>query len=208
MTADVQQPKLNVIKRILGKVDPLLMHVEEYILSYGIIILALLLVGNVFSRVLFNYSWQFVEEIAQTIVIFVTFLGLGYCVRKARHIRMTAIYDMLGDRTRKVFIIVISAVTGATMLLLAYWSAIYAWNTYLRASVTPSLRIPLYFIYFWVPFGFFMAAVEYILTIFKNLKEKEVYLSIEQLDIYEDECLLEVPCEFTPETMPGEERKP
>ncbi|MGA7876186.1 MAG: TRAP transporter small permease [Desulfoferrobacter sp.] len=208
MTADVQQPKANVIKRAFGKVDPILMHVEEYILAYGIIILALLLIGNVLSRVIFNYSWQFIEEIAQTIVIFVTFLGLGYCVRKARHIRMTAIYDMLGERTRKVFIIIISAGTGATMLMLAYWSASYAWNTYQRASVTPSLRIPLYFIYFWVPFGFFMAAIEYILTIFKNLKEKDVYLSIEQLDGYEDECLIEAPCEFTPDAIPKKDRKP
>jgi len=205
MTADAQQPKTNVIKRVFGKVDPIMMHIEEYILAYGIIILALLLVGNVLSRVIFNYSWQFVEEIAQTIVIFVTFLGLGYCVRKARHIRMTAIYDMLGDRTRKVFIIIISAVTGATMLLLAYWSAVYALNTYHRANVTPSLRVPVYFIYFWVPFGFLMAAIEYILTIFKNLKEKDVYLSIEQLDGYEDECLMEAPCEFTPSAMPDEE---
>lgn len=203
---DVQRSNNSSIKGILSRMDPMLMHVEEYILSYGIIVLALLLVGNVLSRVLFNYSWQFVEEIAQTIVIFVTFLGLGYCVRKARHIRMTAIYDLLGDRTRKVFIIIISAVTGATMLLMAYWSAQYAWNAFQRHNVTPSLRIPMYIIYGWVPLGFLMAAVEYILTIFKNLKEKDVYLSIEQPDVYEDEsCLLEVPCEFTPEYLEGKE---
>lgn len=179
----------NLVKRVFLKIDPVLLHIEEYILSYGIIILAILLIGNVLSRVIFNYSWQFVEEIAQAIVVFVTFLGLGYCVRKARHIRMTAIYDLLGDRVRKVFIIVISAVTGATMLVLAYWSALYAINTYQMGNVSSSLRIPMYLIYMWVPIGFFMAAIEYALTIYKNLKAEGVYLSIEMPDIYEEELL-------------------
>ncbi len=186
----------NPIKRIFLKVDPILLNIEEYILSYGILILAILLIGNVLSREIFSYSWQFVEEIAQAIVVLVTFLGLGYCVRKARHIRMTAVYDLLGDRLRKVFIIVISAVTGATMLLLAYWSTLYAINAYHTANVTSSLRIPMYLIYMWVPIGFFMAGIEYALAIYKNLKADDVYLSIEVPDIYEDEIvsLSEAPC--------------
>lgn len=175
------------VKNVVHRLDTGLLKIEEFILSYGIILLAILVIGNVISRVVFNYSWTFVEEISQAVVVFVTFLGLGYCTRKARHIRMSAVYDLLSPRVRKVIIIIVSAGTAGMMLLLTYWSAQYAWKVKMTGNVTPSLRVPMYLIVLWVPFGFLIAAIEYILTIYKNLKEPDVYLSVEMPDTYEEE---------------------
>jgi TRAP-type C4-dicarboxylate transport system permease small subunit len=190
--AECEQPdssssKKSPIRKSIGIIDKSLLKIEEEILSWGIIALAALVIGGVVSRTVFNQSWIFMEEVANTIMIIITFLGLGYCVRKARHIRMSAIHDMLPKRIRKVLIIIVCTGTGGMMLVMGYWAMLYTTQVYTAGNVTPALRIPVFFIVMWVPIGFFMAAIEYFMTILKNLRSTEVYLSIEVPDVYEDE---------------------
>ena len=175
------------IRHAVALIDRGLLEVEEVVLSYGTISLAVLVIGSVLSRTVLNRSWIFMEEVASTIMIFITFLGLGYCVRKARHIRMSAIHDMLPQSARKVLIIIVSLFTGMVMLVMGYWALLYTSQVYTAGNVTPALRVPFYFIIMWIPIGFFMAAVEYFMAIYKNLRSREVYLSIEIPDGYEDE---------------------
>lgn len=181
--------------KIFHGVDMVLLKVEEFVLAYGIILLAALLIANVMGRTLFNHSLMFVEEVSQAIVVLVTFLGLGYCTRKARHIRMSAIYDLFGPRVRKVLIVIMAVVTAVTMAAMGYWSLEYMLKVKQYGNVTPTLRFPLWIILVSVPVGFFMAAFEYILTIVKNFREEEVYLSVEVPDGYEDESIPVPPCE-------------
>jgi TRAP-type C4-dicarboxylate transport system permease small subunit len=182
---------------LVGKLDTGLLKIEEFILTYGIIALAVLMISNVIARVIFQHSFTFTEEIAQSLVVLVTFLGLGYCTRKARHIRMTALFDIAPFWVRKTLIIFVSLVTGIVLLALAYWATQYTLKVYGNASVTPALRLPRYFIIIWVPIGLFMCSVEYFMAVFKNFKEREVYLSIEKTDEYEEE-------EITAYQRPGE----
>lgn len=175
------------LRRVAGIIDRSLLKIEEGILSYGTIALAVLVIGGVVSRTVFNHSWVFMEEVANTIMIFITFLGLGYCVRKARHIRMSAIHDMLSKPIRKVLIVAVCLVTGLVMLTMGYWAVLYTAQVYKAGNVTPALRIPIYFIIMWIPLGFFMAAIEYFMAVYKNLRSTEVYLSIEVPDVYEEE---------------------
>jgi len=178
---------LKKFKQMVSNLDNLLLKIEELILSYGTITLAVLVVGSVISRSIFNRSWIFMEEVANTLMIFITFLGLGYCVRKARHIRMSAIHDMLPKSIRKILIILVSLGTAITMAILGYWALLYTSQVYNAGNVTPALRIPIFYIVMWVPIGFFMAAIEYLMTVYKNFRSEEVYLSIEVPDTYEDE---------------------
>lgn len=182
-----KKPPPTLIGRIFGKIDKTLLVIEEIVLAWGIILLAMLLCGNVVSRAVFNLSWVFVEEVAQAIVVLVTFLGLGYCTRKARHIRMTAFYDQMGPTLRKVLIVIISLVTAIVLILMGYWSVLYTLKIKSVGNVTPILRLPMYLILCWVPIGFLMAALEYAMAIVKNLREKDVYLSVEIPDGYEEE---------------------
>ncbi len=186
-THDSTARKKTPVRKAVFLLDGILLKIEEAILSYGIIALALLVIGSVVSRSAFNSSWIFMEEVANTLMILITFLGLGYCVRKARHIRMSAIHDMLPKPIRKVLIIVVSLGTGAVMLVMGYWSLLYTAQVHTAGNVTPALRVPIYFIVMWIPVGFFMAATEYFMAIYKNLRSGEVYLSIEVPDVYEDE---------------------
>lgn len=165
------------IATALDSIDRLIARLEEFIMAIGIILMAVNTIANVISRFIFNHSIIFAEELNSTFILLVTFAGMGYAARHGRHIRMSAIYDSMSPKIRKVLMTVIVAVTALFMLLLAYYSVQYIASVYSKGRIMPALGVPVYIIYLWVPVGFFITGVQYALTTVKNLREKEIYLS-------------------------------
>lgn len=172
--------------RVVAAVDHGIARIEAIILAYGVLLMFLNTIGNVIGRYIFGQSLYFTEELNQFLIVLVTFVGLGYATRRGRHIRMSAFYDALGDRARKILMVVIALTTGAVMFWLAWLSLGYVGSVAASGKVTPALRVPLYLTYLWVPFGFFITGVQYMLTVLRNLRDEGVWVSWEQVDAYEE----------------------
>lgn len=170
----------------LGIVDRFIARIEAFVLAYGIILMAVNSIANVIGRVLLNQSLYFSEEVGQFLIVLVTFVGIGYGARRGRHIRMSALYDQFDEPVQKVMMIVVCAVTSILMFVLSYYSVIYVERLHMLGSVTPALQFPLYLTYIWVPIGFAVTGVQYALTVVKNLRHPEVYVSYEELDAYDE----------------------
>jgi TRAP-type C4-dicarboxylate transport system permease small subunit len=118
-------------------------------------------------------------------MLFTGAVGLSYGIRKARHIRMGAIFDAMNLRTKKVLIFFISSISALTLFMLSYESFIYVKKIFLKEHFTAALRLPYWIFVAIFPIGFFLAGVESILTIIKNISEADVWLSPEQQSEYE-----------------------
>ena len=162
---------------ILDKIDNIIAALEEVIMAVGVIMMAVNTIANVISRFMFNYSLAFAEELNSIFILLVTFAGIGYAARYGRHIRMSAIYDALPRRIRKMLMTIITAVTAVIMLSLAWYAVQYILSLYAAGRVYPALGIPVYVSYLWVPIGFFVTGIQYALTFIKNIQESEIYLS-------------------------------
>lgn len=165
------------VARMLDSIDTKIARLEEFILATGIILMAINTIVNVISRYIFNHSIIFAEELNSTFILLVTFAGLGYAARHGRHIRMSAIYDHMPDKARKILMTAIVAITALFMFLLAYYAIQYIYHVYSKGRIMPALGIPVYTTYLWVPVGFFITGVQYTLTTVKNIREKDIYLS-------------------------------
>ena len=178
---------LHLLDRIVGRV-------EAFALGWAILVLAAFTVANVAGRFLFDESIFFIEELSEFLMVLITFFGLGYVTRKGRHIRMTAIYDQLPPRGKKVVMIVIAAVTAAVMFVMAWYALEYVQRTAARGKMTPALQVPLYLTYVPVVLGFFLSGVQYLLTVLRNLDfgDPRVFASFSALDEYEDPELAHV----------------
>jgi len=173
------------ISNFFAKINMVLEKIEEVILCVGVGVLAIILIVNVIARKA-GTSIYFIDEIAMFLVIWITFIGISYASRKARHIRMGAIFDLSSARVQKIMIFVISTISGMVMFYLAYLSVNYVYTTYCWQQVTPALRMPYWIGIVIVPVGFFMAGIHYVRTIMKNIQVKEeVWLSPEQKSDYE-----------------------
>lgn len=170
----------------LGWLDSMISRFESFALAAGVLLMAANTVGNVIGRFGFGYSFFFTEELNRAIIVLITFAGVGYAARHGRHIRMSAIYDTLPFIGRKVMMIIISLVTAVAMFMLLYFSIRYIGDVRTSGRVLSSLQIPVWWIYVWVPLGFFVTGVQYALTAVKNIVEKDVYLSTNVLEGYEE----------------------
>jgi TRAP-type C4-dicarboxylate transport system permease small subunit len=162
---------------ILDIIDHAIARLEEVIMAVGIIMMAVNTIANVISRFVFNHSIIFAEELNSIFILLVTFAGIGYAARHGRHIRMSAIYDAMPYKVRKILMIIITAVTAGFMLFLSWYSVEYILNLYSKGRIYPALGIPIYISYLWVPVGFGVTGIQYALTCLKNMREKKIYLS-------------------------------
>jgi C4-dicarboxylate transporter, DctQ subunit len=186
--------------RILAAIDKGIARFEAFVLAFGVLLMAANSIANVIGRFVFARSLYFSEELNQFLIVLVTFVGLGYAARKGRHIRMSAVYDQLSDRQRKAMMILIAGVTAVAMFVLAYYSFMYVIRVATLGKVTPSLQIPLYLTYFWVPLGFIITGIQYLMTVVKNLQSDDIYISYEQIDTYEEGEGIESPGQLAAET--------
>ncbi len=178
--------RLGGVLKPLAVLDLAISKIEAAILAIGVLLMATMSVGNIFGRFLFGQSIYFAEEVNQFLIILITFIGIGYAARMGRHIRMSAIYDALPDRARKALMVVISLVTAAAMFVLAYYAYVYVAGVYATGRVSSSLQIPFYITQIWVPFGFVITGIQYVMTAVVNLTKPDVYLSSSIVDSYDD----------------------
>lgn len=184
-----KNPHESSLPGVLGVIDSTISRVESVLLASGVLLMALNTVANVVGRFVFQYSLFFSEELNRILIILITFAGISYAARQGRHIRMSAIYDALPSPARKGFMVLIAALTALTMFGLCYFSIGYIIKVATSGRVLPSLQIPVYWIFLWVPVGFFMTGLQYGLTAIKNLTAKDIYLSTRVLEGYDEDEL-------------------
>jgi C4-dicarboxylate transporter, DctQ subunit len=182
-TRKKQRSPIQKFNRALGLI---VNAVEVSILVLCVAALAILLMANVFART-FLQSIYFAEEVSVFLVMLITFTGVSYGVRKARHIRMGAFLDAMPPKMEKAFIIFICVVSAFVMGIMTWFSYLYLMNAMNMGHMTPALRLPRWTFYVIVPIGFGLACIQYIRTIIKNLTEKDPWQSPDQQSEYEDE---------------------
>ncbi len=160
-------------------VDKIISKIEETVLSYSVILMSIILVGSVLSRKILNSSWTFSEEVGQFLTIIVTFFGISYGAKKGRQITMSAIFDLLNEKGRKIFMLITSGVTCIAMVYIMYYAAKYTLKVHELGRVSPSMRMPMEYVIAIVPLGFLFGAIEYGRTFVKNLTSKETWMSSE-----------------------------
>ncbi len=170
----------------LGTIDEVIAKAEAVILAMGVILMAINTCVNVIMRFGFGKGLFFSGEVNRILIVMITFAGIGYAARHGRHIRMSAIYDMLPVLGRKILMIIIAFFTSAAMFFLCYYSIGYIDTLYDRGRILPALSIPIWIIYVWVPIGFAVTGIQYLLTGIKNFTSEDVYLSTGVVDGYAD----------------------
>jgi C4-dicarboxylate transporter DctQ subunit len=162
------------------KINDFISRIEERILGYSIILMAMILIANVIARKL-NNSLSFAEEVGATLLTICTFLGIGYAAKKARHIRMSAFFDLFPPRMQKVVVIITSVVTMLLLFYMSYISIGYTRYIKMLGKVTVALRLPAWWVTVPLSVGFFLGGVQYLLNIFINLRNPEIYIGTEKV---------------------------
>ncbi len=172
--------------KFLDKLNGIVKIFEEYILAYGVMVMASLTIINVISRNFFGQGLSFATEINEFLIVIITFLGTSYAARNGRHIRMSAFFDIANKKIKKILTYIMTGGTAIIMYYVTYLSAIYVFNVFTSGRMSPVMRVPLFYIWIWVPIGLLMTDIHYTLAFIKNIMEDEVWISFEEQSEYED----------------------
>lgn len=181
-----KHPKRIGIMMLLGRIDRLTEQVEKLILGGSVLFLTGLLILHVLARQLLDSGINGQVELTQFSLVIMTFAGLGYAVRRARHIAMSAFYDQLRGWPRKALLICICVLSGALMLFLAWHAWGYVDSVRAMGRSSSALGIPIWMPYLIAPIGFVLAGIQYWLTALRNLTSAQIYRSFTELEAYDD----------------------
>ncbi|OEY65283.1 TRAP transporter small permease [Marinobacter sp. X15-166B] len=189
MTQPTAKPSIKGVGSLVNKpfrwLDLVLNFVEKAILIVGILAMAAVSVVNVFARNL-GASLSFADEVAQLLVVVVTFVGVGHGVRNARHIRVSALHDLLPPVGQKILLMIVSFASCALLALLT----VYAWEYVMKLQETgrrmPSLGLPLWTIYMIAPIGLAVGSAQFLLAGVRNVISPGAWLSWHHADEYEE----------------------
>jgi C4-dicarboxylate transporter, DctQ subunit len=171
----------------LSKLLHVLRHAEELCLVTGVLTIATLNLANVGSRALLGRSIASVEELSRFAMVWITFIGLGHAAGRGRHIRMTALYDALPERTRKQVLTLTSFLTSALCFYLCGLALSYVFGTVRTlGAVSPVLEVPKWIVFLAAPLGAGLAGLQYALAGVRNLCSEGRYVSFTDQDGYED----------------------
>lgn len=135
------------MKRLLSFLNRL----EEGILAFTLLGLALMSFVEVVLRYLFNHSFSWFEELSRYISVFLTFLGASLGVKYGLHFSMDFFVEKAGYRLGN-FMRIISNLLSATLFIIIAWLSWKHANKLLMREVTSgAMQIPMFWPYLPIP---------------------------------------------------------
>lgn len=144
----------------------LLHSFEGWILAIAILTMAVATIANVIARNVIGDSLAATEELNKFLIVLVCFVGLSYGAGEGRHIRMTALGDVLPPRGRVVLMSIVTAGTAALLFVMAWFAVRYLPFVDRRS---PVLGVSMRLVYSIAPIGLFMGGVQYALAAYRNI---------------------------------------
>ncbi|REC94647.1 TRAP transporter small permease [Kushneria indalinina] len=178
--------RLSPLLRALLLFDRALGLIERTIVAGSILLMAFLVSAHVVGNIVFGQGITGTYEITEMLIVIITFVGVGYAARHARHISMSAFYEQLSGQRRKALLVLICLGTAVLMFYFSYKSIEYVATIHDRGRTSASLQMPLWIIYLALPAGFALAGIQYVLTIIRNLTSPGIWRSLTEQEDYSD----------------------
>lgn len=160
----------------LSRATHVIADVLVKVAAFGLVLMTAIVGWQVFGRYVLNSTPSWSEQAALTLMIWYVSLAAAAGVRQGFHIRIVALEDAVGPRTRKVMQVASNSIVGACGLAMLIWGGELVMLTW--SHVIPSLGISRGLAYLGLPIaGALMAlfALERTLEVLaaKPLKDEE-----------------------------------
>ncbi len=155
---------MDKLKKFFSTCNRILSQAENISIGVALLIATFMITVNVIYRFVFHKAFSWSDELVRYLIIYVTFIGCGACVRKqySEHIAIDIVQSFVKNKT---VLRAMSIAVGAICMLFS--GAITVYGVQLVAKVirfpqlTAGLRIPQYIPYLMVPIGFALMTLRY-----------------------------------------------
>ena len=157
---------------MLKKIDQGIAYLENAMLIFGMLSTTFILFANVIMRYFFHSGIVWSNEYANYAIIWIVCGGCGYCVRTDAHMKITAIPDMISDRTVKAVLnVLVCLICLAFSLILLTSGAKLITTMIARNQKSAAMQIPLWWIYLSFPVGGATMSFRFLLKLIDQIKD-------------------------------------
>ncbi len=142
--------------------------VEDTFLMVCFSIIAIALLMQIFCRYCLNSPLVWTEELSRYLLVWITFFGINYGLRRNKHIRMEFFYNKMPEQTQRL-------VTILTQALIIYFMVVLFSPTldFVRMQMnieSSAMQISMGIVYISLPIGFCLSTISLILSTLETLR--------------------------------------
>jgi TRAP-type mannitol/chloroaromatic compound transport system permease small subunit len=145
-----------------------------------VVVMALAVSEETIVRKAFDFTWPPLYEIVEYLLLWITFLGAAWILRKGTHVKMDSVLGRFSPRVQALVNCITSIVGALLMGVLTYYTiklAVHDYQTHvLLATIMNPVKWPIEMI---VPIGFILLLIQSVrnanasLNTYKTLGKKE-----------------------------------
>ncbi|SFV30700.1 TRAP-type C4-dicarboxylate transport system, small permease component [Devosia crocina] len=126
---------------------------ENYLLTAILVTISVVLVVQVFMRYFVNSPLVWAEELARYLLVWCTMIGTSLAVRESRHIVVDFAPVLFGPRSVGIFRLISMAGIIVFSIVVIYYSVPFVQRVQQMNQLSPSLEIPMWWVYLALPVG-------------------------------------------------------
>jgi TRAP-type C4-dicarboxylate transport system permease small subunit len=154
----------------LMKIFDLIRRLDEFISSFLMAFITLLVGIQVFSRYILNFSLAWSEELTLYLFVWIVYIGCSYAMREEGHFSVYMIRSMLGQKNKNILI----GITYIITIIFCIVCVIYGIKTEEimvdTQQKSPAMQINMYWPYLAIPIGMGLMAMQTIKHLWQLLK--------------------------------------
>ena len=140
---------------LFRRIDKGILAVNRALMIAALAVMAVIVLANVLTRYLTNYSIPWSEELARYLMIWLTFLGIGPVLRLGGHVAIDTLQDSLRASMARAVRLLIVAAVAVFCAVVAYFGSAYVGRTWMQATAV--MEIPFALVAAAVPTGMILA---------------------------------------------------
>lgn len=144
---------------------------EEITSSVALSLMAAIIILQVFQRYILQHSLDWPEELARYLFIYSVYVGASYAASGRRHLEVTVVRTVFGNKVGNYFAIIAYIITVAFCGLMFVWGVQMVDFVIATNQLAPALQFPMYIAYICVPLGFFLMGLRTIWVIWQLFSE-------------------------------------
>ena len=143
---------------------------ERVVLALGILAISVIIFLNVVFRYVFHISFSWAEEGSLYILIWITFVGMSYCVNTGAHVTMDVFFRVLPAKIQFQIRRLSNVVAFFLTLILAYSGYVLTTSIFRSGQLSSATGIGMWLVYLAVPVGSLLASRNYLIQILAEKK--------------------------------------
>lgn len=154
-------------KKILYELDK---HFEEYLLAALLVIISVVMMIQIIMRYVFNSALSWPEEFCRHCFIYMTFLTIGYCIKRKSMLRLDIIIKSIPKKVGELMEFIIWVICLIFFIYMFVNSITLLKLTMASQRTTPTMGIPYYIIYISTMLGFGLGVVRSIQLLYNFVR--------------------------------------